>query len=209
MESKYIANLPADDAVQNWFEENIDKECSASSAIYKFRLWLESLQREFQAKRQQAIGLGLIEEEHHGSVWVKADQKPEHNVGVLVFIPGEDNHITSGMWDISNEWVLLDEYRTPEVEVTHWMPLPAFPEGYTHDVISDEWVSTLKAIAKEELSKKNESAAGRGDAVAFAEWCANNYRWEFEPYSEEYKWMKGDIYYSTEQLHERYLQQKG
>lgn len=36
--------LPADDAVQNWFEENIDKECSASSAIYKFRLWLRSLQ---------------------------------------------------------------------------------------------------------------------------------------------------------------------
>jgi hypothetical protein len=36
--------LPADDAVQNWFEENIDKECSASSAIYKFRLWLQSLQ---------------------------------------------------------------------------------------------------------------------------------------------------------------------
>lgn len=57
------ALLPAADAVQNWFEENIDKECSASSAVYKFRLWLESLQREFLAKRQQAIGLGLIEDE--------------------------------------------------------------------------------------------------------------------------------------------------
>lgn len=47
-EKKYpiggYALLPADDAVQNWFEENIDKECSASSAIYKFRLWLKSLQ---------------------------------------------------------------------------------------------------------------------------------------------------------------------
>jgi hypothetical protein len=89
-----------------------------------------------------------------GAIWVKADQKPEHNVGVLVFIPGEDNHITSGMWDISNEWVLLDEYRTPDEEVTHWTALPAFPEGYTHDDISEEWVSTLKAIAKEELAKK-------------------------------------------------------
>lgn len=64
-----------------------------------------------------------------GIGWVKAETKPEHNVGVLVFIPGEDNHITSGMWDISNEWVLLDEYRTPEEEVTHWMPLPGLPEG--------------------------------------------------------------------------------
>lgn len=44
MSEKKYALLPADDAVQNWFEENIDKECSASSAVYKFRQWLESLQ---------------------------------------------------------------------------------------------------------------------------------------------------------------------
>lgn len=55
---------------------------------------------------------------------------PEHNVGVLVFIPDEDNHITSGMWDIDNKWVLLDEYRVPECEVTHWMKLPVLPNGY-------------------------------------------------------------------------------
>lgn len=55
MEKKIIL-LPADDAVQNWFEENIDKECSASSAVYKFRLWLESLQVTQQT----------------GAVWVKA-----------------------------------------------------------------------------------------------------------------------------------------
>lgn len=97
---------------------------------------------------------GWVKEYATGARWVKADQKPEHNVGVLVFIPGEDNHITSGMWDISNEWVLLDEYRTPEEEVTHWMELPLFPDGYKHDVISDDWVSALKAIAKEELAKK-------------------------------------------------------
>lgn len=107
-----------------------------------------------------------------GCVWVKADQKPEHNVGVLVFIPGEDNHITSGMWDISNEWVLLDEYRTPEEEVTHWMPLPSFPEGYTHDILSDEWVSTLKAIAKEEFSKRPKGNLNQSRADLIRE--ANN-----------------------------------
>lgn len=88
------------------------------------------------------------------AVWVKADTKPEHNVGVLVFIPGEDNHITSGVWDISNKWVLLDEYRTPEEEVTHWMPLPAFPEGYTWNEIPDDLVDALKKVAKEELAAK-------------------------------------------------------
>ena len=73
-QEKKLPILPADDAVQNWFEENIDKECSASSAVYKFRLWLESLQREYQVKRQQAIGLGLIEDNPHpsGCEWVKS-----------------------------------------------------------------------------------------------------------------------------------------
>jgi hypothetical protein len=80
--------------------------------------------------------------------WKSAEIKPEHNVGVLVFIPGEDNHITSGMWDISNKWVLLDEYRTPEEEVTHWMPLPAFPEGYT-------W--NEKKVAKDELENRHKA----------------------------------------------------
>lgn len=54
------AVLPANDAAQNWFEENIDKECSASSAVYKFRQWLESLQVTRQAE----------------AVWVKASIQP-------------------------------------------------------------------------------------------------------------------------------------
>jgi len=94
-----------------------------------------------------------------GPVWVKSETKPEHNVGVLVFIPGEDNHITAGMWDVSEEWVLLDEYRTPEEEVTHWMPLPALPEGYSRNELPEEWVRELKQIAKEELGKPTESGA--------------------------------------------------
>jgi hypothetical protein len=87
-----------------------------------------------------------------GPVWVKAsEQMSEHNVGVLVFIPGEDNHITSGMWDISNEWVLLDEYRVPECEVTHWMALPGLPEGIERNELPDEFVRELKKIARDEL----------------------------------------------------------
>lgn len=36
-----INNLPTDEETQKWFDENIAKDCSASSAIYKFRLWLK------------------------------------------------------------------------------------------------------------------------------------------------------------------------
>lgn len=110
------------------------------------------------------------------AAWVKADTKPEHNVGVLVFIPGEDNHITSGMWDISNKWVLLDEYRTPEEEVTHWMPLPAFPDGYTWNEIPDELAAAIKKVAEEELGKfpvKIPEESG----MEFAEWALNE-GWE-------------------------------
>lgn len=112
----------------------------------------------------EAYNAGLNDNGHKPQTetgWVKADTKPEHNVGVLVFIPGEDNHITSGMWDISNKWVLLDEYRTPEEEVTHWMPLPAFPEGYTWNEIPGELADVLKKVAKEELSKRGSPAAAR------------------------------------------------
>lgn len=60
--------------------------------------------------------------------WISVDKKmPEHNIGVLVFIPDEDNHITSGMWDIEDKWVLLDDYRVPDCEVTHWRRLPEKP----------------------------------------------------------------------------------
>ena len=66
--------------------------------------------------------------------WIKSsEQMPEYNKGVLVFIPDEDFHITSGMWDIDNKWVLLDEYRVPECEVTHWMEMPDIPEEYKKD----------------------------------------------------------------------------
>jgi hypothetical protein len=61
---------------------------------------------------------------------VKEHGYPEHNLGVLVFIPDEDFHITSGMWDVSNKWVLLDEYRKPDCEVTHYMDLPEIPKEY-------------------------------------------------------------------------------
>lgn len=146
-----------------------------------------------------------------GIGWVKGDIKPEHNVGVLVFIPGEDNHITSGMWDISNEWVLLDEYRTPEEEVTHWMPLPAFPEGYAGNEIPAEWVSVLKEIAKEEKAKKSETGQSQQpgrevEIEAFIEWATKiaffdeEYRlWNFW---EEGKMIDGQFRFTTKEFME-------
>lgn len=71
--------------------------------------------------------------------WISAEIKPPMNWGVLVYIPEEDSHITSGMWDVSKKWVLLDEYRVPESEVTHWTILPDAPESdgkktYSHRI---------------------------------------------------------------------------
>ncbi len=36
-----VIELPSDEDVEKWYIDNIDKDCSASSAIYKFRLWLK------------------------------------------------------------------------------------------------------------------------------------------------------------------------
>lgn len=33
-------SLPTDQETCDWYNDNIDKDCSASSAVYKFRLWL-------------------------------------------------------------------------------------------------------------------------------------------------------------------------
>ncbi len=34
--------IPTDKEAEKWFNENIDKKCSASSGIYKFRLFLKN-----------------------------------------------------------------------------------------------------------------------------------------------------------------------
>ena len=64
----------------------------------------------------------------HGNWFDASIQKPASNVAVLVYIPSEDEHITSGMIEDDGSWTLLDEYRdvAPEL-VTHWMPCPDKP----------------------------------------------------------------------------------
>lgn len=90
--------------------------------------------------------------------WISSkDHKPEYNVSVLVFIPAEDNHCTVGMWDISNKWVLLDEYRVPKSEVTYWREMVELPEDKSYDPNhpseqSDEMDTTTEIIRN--LQKK-------------------------------------------------------
>ena len=56
---------------------------------------------------------------------------PEYQLGVIVYVPEED-HITSGMWDVSRKWILLDDYRKPEglFPVSHWMYGPDKPKTF-------------------------------------------------------------------------------
>lgn len=84
--------------------------------------------------------------------WIKsANEKPEYNISVLVYIPEEDDHITTGMWDISNKWVLLDEYRVPLSEVTYWMPMPVSKptdQSYTPTTRTEDQENTSGIIRR-------------------------------------------------------------
>jgi hypothetical protein len=99
--------------------------------------------------------------------WISAEIKPPYNKGVLVFIPEEDYHITSGMWDIDNKWVLLDEYRVPECEVTHWMKIPEVPEQFKKEIAENHKVmkglSQLLKEGKISLPTPPESKKEGGD----------------------------------------------
>jgi len=70
--------------------------------------------------------------------WMRVSEvKPRINTAVEVFIPEEDNHITVGMWDVSEKWVLLDEYRVPQSEVTYWRWLRREPEDKSYTPTPD------------------------------------------------------------------------
>lgn len=75
----------------------------------------------------------LLNDFKDGKGWIDArKRKPVQNVSVFVFIPGEDDHVTTGMWDVSNKWVLLDEYRVPDQEVTYWHPVIPAPSDKSY-----------------------------------------------------------------------------
>lgn len=90
--------------------------------------------------------------------WISTKERlPEHNVSVLVFIPEEDDHCTTGMYDISGKWVLLDEYRVPKSQVTYWRKMVDLPEdkGYErqrHFTSEEEETVTYQM---RELQKEN------------------------------------------------------
>lgn len=78
--------------------------------------------------------------------WISVkDKMPEFNVSVLVFIPEEDNHITTGMWDVSKKWVLLDEYRVPKSSITYWRAMVDMPEdkSYTKSPVHNPAEDTI------------------------------------------------------------------
>jgi hypothetical protein len=65
--------------------------------------------------------------------WISTKKRlPDYNVSVLVFIPEEDDHCTTGMYDVSEKWVLLDEYRIPKSDVTYWREMVDLPKDRTY-----------------------------------------------------------------------------
>lgn len=193
-------------------EEVVKKNIEAYNEFMKQNSSIEQLSGADQVCGKTELNNLATISNMHGAVWMKADIKPEYNVGVLVFIPGEDNHITSGMWDIENKWVLLDEYRVPECEVTHWMELPGLPDGVDKNELPDEIVKALKRIARDEL-KRGKSPPNQSDAVEFAEWIRNE-NWEGRTHvgwinhTHAPDLLGNRRFYSTEQLYELYQQSK-
>ena len=117
------------------------------TAIHKFNRLIDNIEARCMAvdgpvsptlqeatERELSILWELANEISDKYRWIKSsDQLPEENVSVLVFIPEEDFHITTGMWDVSQKWVLLDEYRIPQSEVTYWMPMVDAPEDESYN----------------------------------------------------------------------------
>jgi hypothetical protein len=72
--------LPNDEEVKDWYSGNIDADCSASSAIYKFRLWLKSLPSNAPEERKRIAGeenrceYELIVEKFFGYKMTKEDK---------------------------------------------------------------------------------------------------------------------------------------
>lgn len=79
--------LPSDEETAQWFEDNIGivNDCSASSAIYKFRLWLKDRQQyaDQQANQDSIAFMEWKEDEGYECVmyddvkmWQKKGTKP-------------------------------------------------------------------------------------------------------------------------------------
>lgn len=117
--------------------------------------------RYTESEMWAAYHQGLKDDEKEDNKWISSDvAKPDYNVSVLVFIPAEDNHCTVGMWDVSNKWVLLDEYRIPKSEVTYWREMVGLPEDKSYDPnhpseLSDEMDTTTEIIRKLQIDNFN------------------------------------------------------
>lgn len=113
--------------------------------------------RAIEAMELQATAERILANEENQ--WVKAsDRKPEECVSVLVFIPEEDGHCTTGMWDVSKKWVLLDDYRVPQSEVTYWRPMVNLPTdlSFTKHTEVEVIPDTIARLQKEIFDRDEE-----------------------------------------------------
>jgi hypothetical protein len=120
--------------------ENIEP-LTLGEEMEQIRRYGQDMQREnaeLKAKIEKAEARVKEIENIFEAEWTKASEvKPRMNTAVEVFIPEEDNHITVGMWDVSEKWVLLDEYRVPQSEVTYWRWLREEPEDKSYTPTPD------------------------------------------------------------------------
>lgn len=110
--------IPTDKEVEEWYEENIDIFCSASSAIYKFRQWLE----EYKLLNNNSNGWISVEKDlppvstfvdGYNEKWIDEDYNPE---GIRqCFLEDSAVWISSDWNNELDQWI-TDDKSTP----SHW-----------------------------------------------------------------------------------------
>lgn len=84
--------------------------------------------------------------------------------------------------------------------------LSAYQKGWF--TVSKDLIEVYTKMVLEYDNPGNCKGQKEGDGVEFAEWCANNYQWEYDPTSDEYRWLEANNFYTTAELYAIFKQQK-
>lgn len=123
--------LPTDEETAKWFEENIGikNDCSASSAIYKFRLWLKE---RVPAYAEQHRGCGR---------WVKCKERFPEKDGLYLIVH-----------DAPGSYGRHEMFFKTEDKQWYWQPNPYSVCG--HGFIT-EWLDEQSPCECQQLREEN------------------------------------------------------
>lgn len=93
--------LPNDEETARWYNENIGAGCSASSAVYKFRLWL---------KERQDIKIAYTKAENTAKKFIKTEPQPKYEFELFFLSDPTDNIKIDGWYPIETDRIKFPEW---------------------------------------------------------------------------------------------------